>query len=166
VCRSGSTVLLPAGHCDAPNDLTMRHLHGLRVPSGWPRVVRSKERQRIGAVMMKDIAEALLALQGLKRQNNWHFVLHSARRLVIDLACELMRRAMQVAHSRRGPSAVRGNMSSATIVFVLEELMRSQEAMCGDWGLMSPSGLASQRKGARSDGSQLASLPPAWRPEG
>jgi hypothetical protein len=30
-------------------------------------VVRSKELQRIGAVMMKDIAEALLALQGLKR---------------------------------------------------------------------------------------------------
>ena len=66
---------------------------------------------------------------------------------MIDLACELMRRAMQVAHSRRVRQQY-GNMSSATIVFVLEELMRSQEAMCGDWGLMSPSGLASQRKGA------------------
>ena len=47
------------------------------VPSGRPRVVRSKEPQRIGAVMMKDVADALLALQGLKPQNNWHFVLHS-----------------------------------------------------------------------------------------
>jgi hypothetical protein len=43
--------------------------------------MRSKELQRIGTVMMKDIADALLALQGLKRQNNWHCVLHSARRL-------------------------------------------------------------------------------------
>jgi predicted naringenin-chalcone synthase len=27
-------------------------------------------------------------------------------------------------------------MSSATIVLVLEELLCSQRAMCGDWGLM------------------------------
>jgi predicted naringenin-chalcone synthase len=66
---------------------------------------------------------------------------------VIDLACELMGLAIQVAHSRRVLQRY-GNMWSATIVFVLEELMRFQEATCGDWRLMSPSGLASQRKGA------------------
>jgi len=78
VCRWGSTVLLPAGHCDAPNDLPIRASAGMGfVPSGRPRVVRSKEPQRIGAVTMKDVADALLALQGLKPQNNWHFVLHS-----------------------------------------------------------------------------------------
>ena len=110
-------------------------------------MVRSKELQRIGAVMMKDIAEALLALQGLKRQNNWHFVLHSARRLVIDLACELMRRAMQVAHSRRGPSAVRqyvgGNhrfRSGGADAFSGSDVRRL--------GTDVASGLASQRKGA------------------
>jgi predicted naringenin-chalcone synthase len=53
---------------------------------------------------------------------------------VIERACELMGLAMQVAHSRRVLQRY-GNMLSAAIVFVLEELMRSQAAMCGDWGL-------------------------------
>jgi len=51
---------------------------------------------------------------------------------VLDLACELMGLATQVAHSRRVLQRY-GNMSSATIVFVLQELLCSQEAMCGDW---------------------------------
>jgi alkylresorcinol/alkylpyrone synthase len=29
-----------------------------------------------------------------------------------------------------------GNMSSATVVFVLDDLLRSREAVPGDWGLM------------------------------
>ena len=49
---------------------------------------------------------------------------------MIDLACELIGRAMQVL-TRAGVRQRYGNMSSATIVFILEELMRSQEAMCG-----------------------------------
>jgi predicted naringenin-chalcone synthase len=75
---------------------------------------------------------------------------------VIELMCELMGLAMQVAHSRRVLQRY-GNPSSATIVFVLEELMRSQAAMCGDWGLMSPRAWLRSGSAPCSDGSQLAS---------
>jgi hypothetical protein len=73
---------------------------------------------------------------------------------VIDLACELMGRAMQVL-TRAGVRQRYGNISSATIVFILEELMRSQEAMCGDWGLMSPRAWLRSGREPCSDGSQF-----------
>jgi alkylresorcinol/alkylpyrone synthase len=41
----------------------------------------------------------------------------------------------KLAHSRHVLRRY-GNMSSATVVFVLDDLMQSHEAVPGDWGLM------------------------------
>jgi predicted naringenin-chalcone synthase len=109
---------------------------GFEYPGGRPRVVLSKEVRRIGAAMMKEMAEALLAGQGLKQSDIRHFVLHSAGRRVIDQAQKLMGLDPgDIAHSRRVLQHF-GNMSSATVLFVLDELLRAGEAAPGDWGLM------------------------------
>lgn len=109
---------------------------GFEYPGGRPRVVLSKDVRRIGASMMKEMADILMMSQGLKREDIRHFVLHSAGRRVIDQACKLMGLAeAQIAHSRRVLRQF-GNMSSATVLFVLDELLRAQEAVTGDWGLM------------------------------
>jgi predicted naringenin-chalcone synthase len=109
---------------------------GFEYPGGRPRVVLSKDVRRIGAGMMKEMADTLMMSQGLKREDIRHFVLHSAGRRVIDQACKVMGLAeAQIAHSRRVLRQF-GNMSSATVLFVLDELLRAQEAVTGDWGLM------------------------------
>jgi predicted naringenin-chalcone synthase len=109
---------------------------GFEYPGGRPRVVLAKEVRRIGAAMMKEMADTLMATQGLKQEDIRHFVLHSAGRRVIDQACKLMGLAeTQIAHSRRVLQHF-GNMSSATVFFVLDELLRAREAVTGDWGLM------------------------------
>jgi predicted naringenin-chalcone synthase len=109
---------------------------GFEYPGGRPRVVLSKDVRRIGAGMMKDMADTLIAAQGLKHDDIRHFVLHSAGRRVIDQASRLMGLAeSQIAHSRHVLQHF-GNMSSATVLFVLNELERAREAMTGDWGLM------------------------------
>jgi alkylresorcinol/alkylpyrone synthase len=109
---------------------------GFEYPGGRPRVVLSKEVRRIGAVMMTEMADLLLASHGLKRENIRHFVLHSAGRRVIDRACTLMELdERQIAHSRHVLQHF-GNMSSATVLFVLDEMLRAREAVTGDWGLM------------------------------
>jgi predicted naringenin-chalcone synthase len=109
---------------------------GFEYPGGRPRVVLSKEVRRIGAAMMKEMAEALLAGQGLKQSDIRHFVLHSAGRRVIDQAQKLMGLdPRDIAHSRRVLQHF-GNMSSATVLFVLDEVLRAGEAGPGDWGLM------------------------------
>jgi predicted naringenin-chalcone synthase len=109
---------------------------GFEYPGGRPRVVLSKDVRRIGAAMMGDMAGALMETQGLKRDDVAHWVLHSAGRRVLDRARELLELDdAQLAHAR-GVLREYGNMSSATIVFVLDRLLRSETAAPGDWGVM------------------------------
>jgi predicted naringenin-chalcone synthase len=109
---------------------------GFEYPGGRPRVTLSKDVRKIGAQMMGEMADALMATQGLKREDVRYWVLHSAGRRVIDRARTLLELSeAQVAHSR---TVLRryGNMSSATILFVLEETLRDQSPLDGEWGLM------------------------------
>src|SRR5260370_27648138 len=86
--------------------------------------------------MMKEMAEGLLGDSGLKREDIAHFVLHSAGRGVIEQVGRLMTLdETRLAHSRNVLQQY-GNMSSATVVFVLDDLLRSREPVPGDWGLM------------------------------
>ena len=109
---------------------------GFEYPGGRPRVILSKDVRRIGAHMMGEMAETLMAAQGLKREDIRYWVLHSAGRRVIDRARMLLELTEeQVAPSR---SVLRryGNMSSATVLFVLDEMLRSESPVDGEWGLM------------------------------
>jgi predicted naringenin-chalcone synthase len=109
---------------------------GFEYPGGRPRVVLSKDVRRIGAAMMGEMAAVLMAAQGLKREDIGYWVLHSAGRRVIDRARTLLELSEeQVSHSR---SVLRrfGNMSSATILFVLDETLREECPVPDDWGLM------------------------------
>ena len=109
---------------------------GFEYPGGRPRVVLSKDVRRIGAVMMGEMAAILMATQGLKREDIAYWILHSAGRRVIDRARTLLELTEdQVSHSR---SVLRrfGNMSSATILFVLEETLREESPVPDDWGVM------------------------------
>src|SRR6266403_1521079 len=109
---------------------------GFEFPGGRQRVVLSKDVRRIGAAMMKEMAERLMEAQGLKKEDVRHFVLHSAGRRVIEQARRLLDLDhAQVAHSRHVLERF-GNMSSATVLFVLEETLRSGQPVTGDWGLM------------------------------
>jgi polyketide synthase Type III len=109
---------------------------GFEYPGGRPRVVLSKDVRRIGAAMMGDMARALMETQGLKRDDIAHWVLHSAGRRVLDRARELLNLTDAQIGYARGVLRDCGNMSSATILFVLERLLRAEVAVPGDWGLM------------------------------
>ena len=109
---------------------------GFEYPGGRPRVILSKDIRRIGAAMMGEMAEILMTAQGLKREDIRYWVLHSAGRRVIDRARTLLELGeAEVAHSR---AVLRryGNMSSATILFVLEEMLRQESPVDDEWGLM------------------------------
>ncbi|HZP38683.1 MAG TPA: type III polyketide synthase [Methylomirabilota bacterium] len=109
---------------------------GFEYPGGRPRVVLSKDVRRIGAGMMKEMADLLMAGNGLKTEDIAHFVLHSAGRRVIEQVGRIMSLdESRLAHSRAVLQRY-GNMSSATVVFVLDDLLRSGEPVPGDWGLM------------------------------
>ncbi len=109
---------------------------GFEYPGGRPRIVLSKEVRRIGAAMMKEMAQTLMESQGLKQEDIRYWVLHSAGRRVIEQARRVLGLGdEQVAYSREVLRRF-GNMSSATILFVLEEMLRVERPVPGEWGLM------------------------------
>jgi predicted naringenin-chalcone synthase len=109
---------------------------GFEYPSGRPRVILSKEVRRIGPTMMGEMAATLMATQGLKQHDIRYWVLHSAGRRVIEQARTLMNLGDdQIRHSLDVLRTF-GNMSSATILFVLERLLAAESPVPGDWGVM------------------------------
>ena len=109
---------------------------GFDYPRGRHRIVLSKDVRRIGPAMFGEMAGILMATQGLKREDIRYWVLHSAGRRVLDRAS----RILDLTESQMAParSVLRkfGNMSSATILFVLEETLRAESPAPGEWGLM------------------------------
>jgi predicted naringenin-chalcone synthase len=109
---------------------------GFEYPGGRPRVVLSKDVRRIGATMMAEMGRTLLESQGLKRADVRHWVLHSAGRRVLDRARLLLDLDESALAPARGVLRDYGNMSSATILFVLESVLRQTAPDPGEWGVM------------------------------
>ncbi len=109
---------------------------GFEYPNGRPRVVLSKDVRRIGPQMLREMARALLDAQGLKREDVRYWVLHSAGRGVLDRARGLLELGEAELAPARAVLRKYGNMSSATILFVLEETLRAESPVPGDWGVM------------------------------
>ena len=109
---------------------------GFEYPGGRPRVVLSKDVRRIGSSMMGEMAGELMNLQGLKREDIQYWVLHSAGRYVIDRAVTVLGLGEEQVAATRQVLRQYGNMSSATILFVLHETLRTARPVPGEWGLM------------------------------
>ena len=109
---------------------------GFDYPGGRHRIVLSKDVRRIGPRMFGEMAEILMNTSGLAREDIRYWVLHSAGRRVLDRAGQLL--GLDEAHMTHARHVLRtfGNMSSATILFVLEETLRKESPAPGDWGLM------------------------------
>ena len=109
---------------------------GFEYPGGRPRVILSKDVRRIGAQMMGEMAHALMATHGLKREDVAHWILHSAGRRVLDRARGLLDLDEAALEHSRAVLREFGNMSSATILFVLERVLARETPVPGEWGLL------------------------------
>jgi alkylresorcinol/alkylpyrone synthase/polyketide synthase Type III len=109
---------------------------GFRFRSGKLRIVLSKDIRDVAGGLAWTLISRLLAERGLKRDDVSHWVIHSGGRKVIDsVRAETGLREEQLVHSR---SVLRrfGNMSSPTVLFVLDEVQRSARPREGDLGVM------------------------------
>jgi alkylresorcinol/alkylpyrone synthase len=109
---------------------------GFEYPGGRPRVVLSKDVRRIGPAMFKEMAQRLMEAGELKREDVRYWVLHSAGRRVLEKAAGLLELGEPEMEHARTVLRRYGNMSSATILFVLDQTLRNESPMPGDWGLM------------------------------
>jgi predicted naringenin-chalcone synthase len=123
-------------------------LMGFDFPGGYRRLVLSKDVRQIGASMLRDMVCELLEVHHLEKSDVRFWILHSAGRKVLDNArvC-LGLKEEDLAFSR---TVLRnyGNLSSATVLFVLEQVVKSGLPQPGDLGIMAALGPGFAAEGA------------------
>jgi alkylresorcinol/alkylpyrone synthase len=105
------------------------------VDSGF-KVVLSPEVPRLVRERIRGDVDAFLRAQGLVRADVRHWICHSGGPRVLEAfeqALELPRAALQRTWDSLGEV---GNLSSASVLFVLRDLLESGEARPGDLGLL------------------------------
>jgi len=109
---------------------------GFEQREGKLRIILSKDIRDIAGGLGKLLIEKLLASNRLTHADVAHWILHSGGRKVIDgLQRELHLTDEQVRHSKHVLKNF-GNMSSPTVLFVLEEVLRTGRPKPGDRGVM------------------------------
>ncbi len=111
-------------------------LMGFTYPNGRPRILLSKEIRGVASTMIKALAKTMLARYHLRKEEIRFWVLHSAGRGVLERAQRAMGLNEQELAFSRTVLREFGNMSSATALFVLNEVVSSGQPSPGDMGLM------------------------------
>ena len=112
------------------------HTVGFQTIQGKLRIVLSKDIRDEAGVLVRRLLDWLLLGSGLRREDVDHWIIHSGGRKVIDsIRDELGLSEAQLKHSR---CVLRnfGNMSSPTVLFVLDETMKNSRPEKGDIGVM------------------------------
>lgn len=108
---------------------------GFQFRGGKLRIVLSKDIRDVAGGLAWKLISRLLQEHGLRREDIRHWVIHSGGRKVIDsIKAEAGLEERQLEHSR---SVLRnfGNMSSPTVLFVLEEVCQERPKP-GEFGVM------------------------------
>jgi len=112
------------------------HLMGFRLRNAGLQIILDKgltpfvRREVVGAV------ESFLAPRGLKRGDIQRFILHPGGRRVIEVMSERLGLAPEDLASTEAVLASHGNMSSVTVLFVLDEVLRHHRPNAGALGLL------------------------------
>jgi 3,5-dihydroxyphenylacetyl-CoA synthase len=112
------------------------HTVGFQTRQGKLRIVLSKDIRDAAGALVRRLLDSLLQKNGLKREEVDHWIIHSGGRKVIDsIRDELEISEEQLTHSR---CVLRnfGNMSSPTVLFVLDKTLRESSPKAGDVGVM------------------------------
>jgi len=80
--------------------------------------------------------DTLLARNGLSRADVSHWGVHPGSSKILDYVQQRIGLAEDALNPSRKVLADYGNMSSATILFVLDELQRQRKPKQGEWGVL------------------------------
>jgi polyketide synthase Type III len=109
---------------------------GLQHRDGKLRIVLGASIQQLAGPMIETALQQLLQRHGLSRSHIGFWIVHPGGRKVIDNVQRHF--GMTDAQLRFSRTVLRnhGNMSSPTVMFVLQEVVRSGDPQPGEWGVM------------------------------
>ena len=113
-----------------------RHLMGWNFTSDGMRLVLSQEVADLVTRRLRPVVQSFLAKQGLAEKDIAHWLLHPGGRRIIDAYREGFGLGDRELEWTRGSLSRVGNLSSASVLFALDDLLRSGRARAGDRGVM------------------------------
>lgn len=109
---------------------------GLQHRDGKLRIVLSASIQHLAGPMIETALQQLLQRHGLPRTQIAFWVVHPGGRKVIDNVQKHFNMTDEQVRFSRAVLRNYGNMSSPTVMFVLDEVVRTGNPQRGDWGVM------------------------------
>jgi len=109
---------------------------GFQFKMGKLRIVLSKDIRDAAGGLASRVIATLLEKAGLRKEDIAHWVVHSGGRKVIDSIKQEVGLSEQQLHHSRCVLKNFGNMSSPTVLFVLQETMQHASPKAGDLGVM------------------------------
>ena len=109
---------------------------GLCYENGRLKIILGKEIQELAGPSVNKAVKELIGRNGLEKKDIKHWVIHPGGRNVIEnIREELGLKEEDIRHSKLILSNY-GNMSSPTVIFVLEETIKCGNPKKGDYGVM------------------------------
>ena len=115
-------------------------LTGFEFPEGRRRLVLSKDLPVVGAQVLEELVASLLEEHAVPKSEVRFWILHSAGRKVLDVAKERLGLSEDDIRFSRDVFRTCGNMSSPTVLFVLDGVMASGQPRPGDFAVMAAMG--------------------------
>ena len=109
---------------------------GLRHKEGKLRIVLGASIQHLAGPMIETALQQLLRRHGLAQSDIRFWVVHPGGRKVIDNVQKHFGMTDDQLRFSRNILRNYGNMSSPTVMFVLDEVVRKGDPQPGDWGVM------------------------------
>ena len=112
------------------------HTVGFQFKSGKLRIILSKDIRDAAGGLASRVISTLLMKAGLAKEDIAHWVIHSGGRKVIDSIKQEVGLTEEQLHHSRCVLKNFGNMSSPTVLFVLQETLRHSQPKPGDLGVL------------------------------
>ena len=146
ICADGAAAVVIGNHGAGKGPTIVRfetlidpdliHTVGFQFREGKLRIILSKDIRGIAGKLAHELLTNIVTNAGISREDIRHWVIHSGGRKVIDaIKTEVGLTETQLSSSR---TVLRnyGNMSSPTVLFVLQETMRQSSPREGEYGFM------------------------------
>ena len=112
------------------------HLMGFNLRNQGLQIVLDRELAPFVRREVADTVEGFLEECGLRREDVTRFVLHPGGRRIIEVMAEQLGLCAADLAATERVLAEHGNMSSVTVLFVLDEIVRRGGVRCGEKGLL------------------------------
>jgi alkylresorcinol/alkylpyrone synthase len=112
------------------------HLMGFHLRNQGLQIVLDRDLAPFVRRHVVDVVEGFLRPRGLRRGDVTRWILHPGGRRIIEVMCEKLGLSAEDLAATEAVLAEHGNMSSVTVLFVLDQIFRCQRPRAGERGVL------------------------------